>query len=124
MKNQAEAYPDALKKNLIGFFLFEADFSLIFVKASIEEGDKYYIAVHVFRIISCLNQVIFACNEVYCINEKKAVSMIDTFDIKPNDYGLKVNKIFEVLGSSLTECYDLTQKLYNEVKDLVSKIGS
>lgn len=50
--------------------------------------------------------------------------MIDTFDIKPNDYGLKVNKIFEVLGFSLAECYDLTQKLYNEVKDLVSKIDS
>ncbi len=31
----------------------------------------YYIAGHVFRIISCLNQVLFACNNAYCINEKK-----------------------------------------------------
>lgn len=62
LKNQAEIYPGALKKSLINFFLFEAEFSLMFVKANAGAEDKYYIAGHVFRIISCLNQVLFACN--------------------------------------------------------------
>ena len=52
LKNQAEIYPGALKKSLINFFLFEAEFSLMFVKANAGAEDKYYIAGHVFRIIS------------------------------------------------------------------------
>lgn len=38
---------------------------------------------HVFRIISCLNQVLFACNNAYCINEKKAIKLLETFEYKP-----------------------------------------
>lgn len=48
----------------------------MFVKANAGAEDKYYIAGHVFRIISCLNQVLFACNNAYCINEKKAIKLL------------------------------------------------
>ena len=96
----------------------EAEFSLMFVKANAGAEDKYYIAGHVFRIISCLNQVLFACNNAYCINEKKAIKLIETFEHKPEKYTEKVNHIFEVLGISLFECYDMTEKLYKEVKKL------
>jgi hypothetical protein len=116
LKKQAETYPSALRKSLVDFFMFEAGFSLMFVKANLRADDKYYIAGHVFRIISCLNQVLFACNNAYCINEKKAVKMIETFEHKPGKYAQKVNGIFEVLGLSLIECYDMTEKLYYEVK--------
>lgn len=51
----------------------------MFVKANLRADDKYYIAGHVFRVVSCLNQVLFACNNVYCINEKKAIKLIETF---------------------------------------------
>lgn len=51
LKNQAEIYPGALKKSLINFFLFEAEFSLMFVKANAGAEDKYYIAGHVFRML-------------------------------------------------------------------------
>ena len=124
LKNQAEIYPGALKNNLINFFIFEAEFSLMFVKANAGAEDKYYIAGHVFRIISCLNQVLFACNNAYCINEKKAIKLIETFEHKPEKYTEKVNHIFEVLGISLFECYDMTEKLYNEVNEIVSEINN
>lgn len=103
--------------------MFEAEFSLLFVKKNVKTNDKYYIAGHVFRMISCLNQVIFACNHAYCINEKKAIKLIETFEHKPENYAQKVNRIFELLGSSLMECCDMTEKLYNEVKQLVSEIN-
>ena len=48
----------------------------MFVKANSGTDDKYYIAGHVFRIVSCLNQVLFACNNAYCINEKKAIKPV------------------------------------------------
>ncbi|EGQ4368864.1 nucleotidyltransferase domain-containing protein, partial [Staphylococcus pseudintermedius] len=35
-----------------------------------------------------------------------------------------VNHIFEVLGISLFECYDMTEKLYNEVNEIVSEINN
>ena len=79
LKKQAETYPNALQKSLVNFFMFEAGFSLMFVKANSGTDDKYYIAGHVFRIVSCLNQVLFACNNAYCINEKKAIKLLETF---------------------------------------------
>ncbi|KYH30018.1 MULTISPECIES: nucleotidyltransferase domain-containing protein [Clostridium] len=123
LKKQAETYPAALREKLVDFFMFEAGFSLMFVKANLRAEDRYYIAGHVFRIISCLNQVLFACNNAYCINEKKAIKLIETFEYKPRKYVQKVNRIFEMLGLSLIECYDMTGKLYDEVKQIVSKIN-
>lgn len=70
----------------------------MFVKANAGAEDKYYIAGHVFRIISCLNQVLFACNNAYCINEKKAIKLLETFEYKPEKYAERVNHIFEVLS--------------------------
>ena len=52
----------------------------MFVKANAGAEDKYYIASHVFRIISCLNQALFACNNAYCNNEKKAIKLLETFE--------------------------------------------
>ena len=78
---------------------------------------------HVFRIISCLNQVLFACNNAYCINEKKAIKLLETFEYKPEKYAERVNHIFEVLGLSLFECYDMTEKLYKEVKKIATEIN-
>mgnify|MGYP000295572884 FL=1 len=63
----------------------------MFVKANSGTDDKYYIAGHVFRIVSCLNQVLFACNNAYCINEKKAIKLLETFEHKPEKYTEKVS---------------------------------
>ncbi|NLY54026.1 MAG: nucleotidyltransferase domain-containing protein [Firmicutes bacterium] len=124
LKSRAELYPTALQESLINFFVFEAGFSLMFVKANVKAGDKYYIAGHVFRVISCLNQVLFACNNSYCINEKKAVELIETFAHKPENYAQKVNRIFEVLGLSLAECCEMTEQLYNEVTQIADGMQS
>lgn len=68
--------------------------------------------------------MLFACNNAYCINEKKAIKLLETFEHKPEKYTEKVNHIFEVLGISLFECYDMTEKLYNEVNEIVSEINN
>ena len=44
----------------------------------------------------------------------------ETYEDKPEKYAESVNHILEVLGLSLFECYDMTEKLYKEVE----KIGS
>lgn len=122
LKDQAKIYPQALKKRMIDYFMFEAGFSLLFLKES-NKDDKYYFTGHVFRMVSCLNQVLFACNDAYCINEKRAVDLIETFKYKPRDYQKKVNTIFSVLAMHVKYCYLLVDSLYFEVKKIVSKIN-
>ena len=45
LKKQAEIYPTALKKSLMNFFIFEAEFSLMFVKANagVEEIGRAHV---------------------------------------------------------------------------------
>lgn len=71
LKVKTIPYSKNLKNAILGYFMFEASFSLMFAKANIDKDDISYVCGHCFRSISCLNQVIFALNGEYCINEKK-----------------------------------------------------
>lgn len=118
-KSIAEQYPPKLKEAIIGFFGFEAGFSLMFAENNAKKNDVYYVTAHIVRAISALNQVLFAVNEEYCINEKKAVGMIDSFNIHPLGYKDKVNSIFAVAGTDSTNACTHLKQLINEVKDIL-----
>lgn len=121
LKNQAERYPTALQKGLTEFFMFEAGFSLMFAENNIDKDDVSYVCGHCFRSISSLNQVLFAVNKEYCINEKKAVKMIEDFKIKPSDYKERVDKVISLISTDV-ECtrkgIEILQRLVNEVEHL------
>lgn len=117
LKNRSKNYPSALKKAIINYFSFEAGFSLLFAKKYFSKPDKYYLAGHIFRMVSSMNQVLFGVNEEYCVNEKKAITMIDKFEIKPDDYSRRVNWIFENLGDSIEQSIKTAEDLYNQVQD-------
>ncbi len=116
LKTRAETYPAAMRKAIIDYFSFEAEFSLNLAKTYSNKPDKYYVAGHLFRMVSCMNQVLFALNEVYCLNEKKAIMMIDEFMLKPDDYSKNVNWIFECLRESMEQSIKTAEDLYNQVK--------
>lgn len=116
LKTRAEAYPSAMKKAIIDYFSFEAEFSLNLAKTYASKPDKYYVAGHLFRTVSCMNQVLFAMNEVYCLNEKNAITMIDEFALKPDDYSKSVNLIFECLGVTMEQSIKTADDLYYQVK--------
>jgi len=97
----------------------------LFAKDNIEKDDLSYVCGHCYRSISCLNQVLFAINEEYCINEKKAVKMIDTFNIRPGAYKEKIDKIITLISSDVEqtkEGLDILQKLVNEVENMTKGI--
>ena len=98
LKAKTSPYPKAVKDAITGYFRFEASFSLLLADKTADTDDIAYVAGHVFRSISSLNQVLFALNEEYCINEKKAVRMIDGFRVKPDRYKQRVDTIFALLG--------------------------
>ncbi|MEB6066347.1 nucleotidyltransferase domain-containing protein [Staphylococcus arlettae] len=92
-KTKTYPYPPEVKQSITQFFAFEASFSLMFIEDNVDKDDISYLIGHLFRCLSCLNQVIFAKNEVYCINEKKAVALINTFPVKPKNYKQRIDNI-------------------------------
>ncbi|MBB6214484.1 putative nucleotidyltransferase [Anaerosolibacter carboniphilus] len=124
LKAKTQPYPRALKDAIIEYFMFEASFSLMFAKNNVDKDDISYVSGHCFRTISCLNQVLFAKNEEYCINEKKAVRMIDGFNIRPQEYKTRVDQIFTLISSSkdrTREGVDMLQELVAETKMLLDQ---
>lgn len=99
LKEKATPYPAALRKAIVHLFDFETGFSQLLAATYAESGDNYYVAAHVARSLSCLNQVLFALNGEYCLNEKKAVQMIDGFRLKPRGYRLRVDGIVARTGN-------------------------
>jgi|SRR5690625_18738 len=121
LKAKTKPYPQVLKNKIIGYFTFEASFSLMFAKDNVEKDDLSYVAGHVFRTISCLNQVIFAMNEEYSINEKKAVWMVDGFRVKPHDYKKRIDQIITLISNnvkSTKEGIDMLQELVSEIEEI------
>jgi len=121
LKAKTKPYPKALKDAIIGYFSFEASFSLMFSQDNIDKDDVSYVAGHCFRTISCLNQVLFALNEEYHINEKKAVRMIDDFSIKPQDYRKRIDKINTLISTDTErtkEAVNILQELVSETEEI------
>lgn len=124
LKSKTMPYPKPLKDAIIGYFMFEASFSLMFAKANADKDDISYVTGHCYRSISCLNQVLFALNEEYCINEKKAVRMIDGFDAKPKDYKIKIDKIITLLSANIDStrlALEILQEIFSETELLLNK---
>lgn len=118
LKKIAEVYPPKLKEGLIYYYSFEAGFSASLAAGNAQKDDIYYVTAHIVRSISCLNQWIFALNEQYCLNEKKAVRIIDSFFIRPEGYKKRVEQIFKLAGTDLAYACGLLDELVGEVKNL------
>lgn len=117
LKEKTVPYPKPLQDAMIRYFIFEASFSLMFAEDNVDKDDISYVSGCCFRTISCLNQVLFAKNEEYCINEKKAVAMVDGFNIKPQGYKKKIDKIVTLISSDR----DRTREGVDMLRDLVSE---
>ncbi|MBM7581602.1 putative nucleotidyltransferase [Caldicoprobacter guelmensis] len=118
LKAKTIPYPSNIKKAVIEKFLPEAEFSLTIAENNAGNDDIYYVAGHIFRVISCINQVLFAVNEEYCINEKKAVKMIAGFSKVPCNYKERVDEIFSSLSHNPNECSIVCRKLRALVEEV------
>ena len=93
-KRQAESYPPALKRQLVETFLFEADFSCALAEKCVASGAPGSLAAHMFRAVSAMHQVLFALNETWLLNEKKAALRAESLPAVPAGYAGKVNSVF------------------------------
>lgn len=117
-KRQAERYPAALKRALADFFSFESEFSCALAEKSASSEDISYVTGHAFRAVSALNQVLFALNEQWCLNEKKAVFRIDGLPIAPENYSQTITAIFRQIALSPEQGTQRLRALCEEVAAL------
>ncbi|WP_066685311.1 nucleotidyltransferase domain-containing protein [Christensenella intestinihominis] len=121
LKKWAGTYPDRLRDALMDSFLAEARFSCALAKDHLQGNDLYYVAGHLFRAVSALNQVLFAYNREYCLNEKKAVLRVAALPVRPEGYEKRVNRVFSLLGGSAKESCIGMEKLIAEAAGLCGK---
>jgi hypothetical protein len=120
MKARTIPYPLEVKKAIIEKFFWEATFAIDTGRKGIYKTDLAYIAGCCFRSLSCLNQVLFALNECYWMNEKGAVAIADSFSIAPKQYANKVNTIL----SLVTDDRDNLEKSLSLLRDLIHETES
>ncbi len=120
LKAQTIPYPVALKQVTIETFAWEIDFSLLIAAKAVARNDVSYAAGCCFRSVTCMNQVLFALNEQYLLNEKGAVALIDTFSIKPRDYRIRVESAFTLLApdaESIVGAIQILSELKQELNE-------
>lgn len=124
LKTKAEQYPQKLQEVIIQQHLFEAGFSLMLANKAFDTQDMYYITGHIFRSISALNQVLFAKNAVFFLNEKKALKRIDHFDYAPSHYEDRIHIILALLQSDTLSAFERLNELIAEVETIHTKLGT
>lgn len=122
LKKKTSEYSVIFKQAILDKFLWEASFSLSTAAKGIPKQDVYYIAGCCFRTVSCLNQVIFAQNEQYCMNEKGALHLADTFHQTPADYKNRIELIFSLLPQGRAACEKALEQLAAIIRE-VSLVG-
>ncbi len=87
---------DELSRILVVFYTWRGEscirlisapnFSLLTAQKVIYRGDVTYAAGSCFRSVACMNQILFAINKEYLLNEKGAVAFTKNFEICPQNY--------------------------------------
>jgi predicted nucleotidyltransferase len=99
LKARTTPYPAKLKQATIDKFAWEISFSLVVAQKAIARGDVAYAAGCCFRSVACMNQVLFALNEMYLLNEKGAVALANGFTLCPPDYQKRIESVFALLAA-------------------------
>ena len=126
MKTRTNPYSHVLQKAIIQKFIWEANFSLEIGRKGIYKKDVSYIAGCCFRSVSCLNQVLFALNETYWMNEKGTAAIADSFSLVPSNYSYRVNNILTLVTEDqddLDQALRMLDDLIHETEHLVKLKG-
>ncbi|MFS0726568.1 nucleotidyltransferase domain-containing protein [Paenibacillus sp. 1P07SE] len=117
LKSTLFPYPRALQKAMIEKFHWEADFALMNAEKGIAAHDSSYVAGCCFRAVACLNQVLFALNGTYWMNEKGAVAIAAAFSLAPSQYVRRVNKIISSVSADQNALRDACRQLGELIRD-------
>jgi len=123
MKRATHPYPRAMQAAIAEKFLWEAGFSLDSAGKGVRSKDLSYIAGCCFRSVSCLNQVLFALNGVYWMNEKGAAAIAGAFRTVPANYTRRVHEVMALIKedqADLAKSLDMLRQLIRETEALMA----
>ncbi|MDZ8069186.1 MAG: nucleotidyltransferase domain-containing protein [Nostoc sp. DedQUE08] len=125
LKVKTKPYPVGLKQATIDTFAWEISFSLLVAKKAMPAAgcanardDVVYAAGCCFRSVACMNQVLFALNEDYLLNEKGAIAVANKFAICPQNYQQRVEQAFALLAAdakSITEAIAILEAIEDDL---------
>jgi predicted nucleotidyltransferase len=116
LKGLLAEYTPSMRDATIEKYLYEASFSITIAEKPADRGDVHQVAGCLFRAICCLVQVLYALNRRYFVNEKGSIAEVESFAIRPPDFGARTGAILGALGTapeqlraSLERCRSLVQ---------------
>lgn len=124
LKAKTNPYPIGLKQATINKFAWEISFSLLIAQKAIARGDVAYAAGCCFRSVACMNQVLFALNQEYLLNEKGAVAVANSFALCPQNYQQRVESVFAALAVEAKSIMDAIAILEGIEHDLSQWYGN
>lgn len=125
-KRRLVEYPEALRRELVRHFGFEARFSILIAEKPAKRSDVSYVAGCLFQVVGALSMVLFALNRVYWLNEKGALRFTDRFQIVPARFRERVERMWESVRKdpdSLESALGIARELNEEVTALVQQEG-
>lgn len=124
LKAKTTPYPIQLQQTTINKFAWEISFSLLIAQKAVARGDVAYAAGCCFRSVACMNQVLFALNEEYLLNEKGAVALANSFALCPKNYQEWVESVFALLAADAKSIMDAIAILDGIEQDLSQWYGN
>ncbi|MBV8214664.1 MAG: nucleotidyltransferase domain-containing protein [Verrucomicrobia bacterium] len=125
-KKRLDDYPEALRRELVKRFGFEAGFCVLIAEKPVRRADVTYVAGCIFRAVTCLLVVLFAVNREHWLNEKGALQLAARFRILPPAFCERIEAIWGSIvkdADSLAAATATVRKLNDEVKALAEKEG-
>jgi len=126
LKAQTWPFPRALQKALIDKFAWEISFSLGTAHKASQRKDVVYAAGSCFRSAACMLQTLFAVNGQYWLNEKGAVALVESFELRPRNFQARIESAFGALAAeseAIETAIDMLTGLAEETLRLSEVVG-
>lgn len=122
LKHLTQPYPDALKQAILGKFAWVLEFAIGAGRKTAARADVAFASSCVYWDVIAMCHILFALNGHYCLNEKGAVALVDTFPIRPERWRARVEAAFEKLRASapaIDAAFDELASLVADVRRLL-----
>lgn len=114
LKELLQVYPAKMKEAVMERFLFEADFSMETARKPACRQDIHYVLGCFFRTVGSWNQILYALNERYFMNEKGSLQVANELPIRPTAYTVRVKQTYQYFSDHhpclAFEEYDLLKR--------------
>ncbi|UZJ33439.1 nucleotidyltransferase domain-containing protein [Streptomyces endophytica] len=122
LKEEARAYPPALRTSLTGAAVWDAGFSVAMAGKSSAAQDVLHAALCLSRAIGQLVQALYAHHGAWCLNEKGALAAVAALPDTPPGFADRATALLARLGRTgdeLRRSLAEAERLVDEVRDVV-----